>query len=113
LSHEELSKIFEKSRIYIGCSISDGISTSFLEALARGVYPIQTNTSCANEWIEKGAIGSIISLNEIELENALKAAIEDDALVSKAAIANLSVIESHAKVSHIQKASLNFYGIRS
>jgi hypothetical protein len=113
VSHQDLSKIFERSRIYIGCSISDGISTSFLEALARGVYPIQTNTSCANEWIEKGAIGSIISLNEIELENALKAAIEDDDLVSKAAIANLSIIESHAKVSHIQKASLNFYGIRS
>ena len=113
VSHQDLSKIFERSRIYIGCSISDGISTSFLEALAKGVYPIQTNTSCANEWIEKGAIGSIISLNEIELENALKVAIEDDNLVSKAAIANLSVIESHAKVSHIQKASLNFYGISS
>ena len=37
ISQEELSSIFVNSRIYIGCSISDGISTSFLEALTKGV----------------------------------------------------------------------------
>jgi hypothetical protein len=45
---------FANSRIYIGASRSDGISTSFLEALVLGAYPIQTNTSCGNEWVEKG-----------------------------------------------------------
>lgn len=55
LSHKEIQESFSNSRVYIGCSISDGISTTFLESLIAGSYPIQTSTSCANEWIEKGA----------------------------------------------------------
>ena len=63
LKHEELISQFVKSRVYIGCSSSDGVSTSFLEALINGAYPIQTSTSCANDWVEKGAVASIIPLN--------------------------------------------------
>lgn len=111
ISHEELSYIFEKSRIYIGCSISDGISTSFLEALAKGVYPIQTNTSCAGEWIEKGAVASSINLDEDQLLTAIKQATCDDNFVDYAAKENFNVVDLCLRMNTVAPASFKFYEI--
>ena len=109
ISHTELSKIFEKSRIYIGCSVSDGISTSFLEALAKGVYPIQTNTSCAGEWVSKGVMASLIELNSEEIDFALNFALSDDAAVNLAAIKNLEVARLNLSWKKISLIAQDFY----
>jgi hypothetical protein len=50
LSILDMYEKFSNAKIYIGASRSDGISTSFLEALVLGAYPIQTNTS-SKYWI--------------------------------------------------------------
>jgi hypothetical protein len=61
LDHKAVFELLKSSILYIGCSKSDGVSTTFLESLAAGAYPIQTNTSCANEWIEMGFKASIVA----------------------------------------------------
>jgi glycosyltransferase involved in cell wall biosynthesis len=109
ISHEKLSQIFKVSRIYVGCSISDGISTSFLESLAKGVYPIQTNTSCAEEWVKKGAIASLIDLNAEQLESALNFAISDDNAVDFAGIKNMEMAKELLSTSKITPFALEFY----
>ena len=109
VSESELAKIFSISRIYIGCSVSDGISTSFLEALTKGVYPIQTNTSCAGEWFEKGAIASLVPLNLDSIKNALDRAIEDDILVDKASVQNLRVAQKNLSYQLISEKAKVFY----
>jgi glycosyltransferase involved in cell wall biosynthesis len=109
ISNEKLSGIFEKSRLYIGCSASDGISTSFLEALTTGAYPIQTNTSCAGEWVDYGAVASLINLNLHELETEIKRAISDDDLVELAGKSNLQVVIRHLDFEKIKKIALEFY----
>lgn len=60
LSHTEMLDLFASARIYIGISLSDGISTSLLEAIAMGAYPIQTSTACVSEWLIDEAQGQII-----------------------------------------------------
>ena len=50
LSHDQMMEMFSRALIYVGLSLSDGISTSMLEALAMGAYPLQTNTACTSEW---------------------------------------------------------------
>ena len=109
ISHIELSKIFEKSRIYIGCSLSDGISTSFLEALAKGVYPIQTNTSCASEWISKGAVASLIDLDKVQLESELFKAVIGDQLVNEASESNRNLANNHLNFDKISRIAQEFY----
>ena len=109
ISHSELSKIFEESRIYIGCSISDGISTSFLEALAKGVYPIQTNTSCADEWIKKGAMASLIDLDRGQLEIELFTAVVGDQLVDEASESNRNLANNHLNFDRISRIAQEFY----
>lgn len=44
-----LLKYFANSKIYIGASISDGISTSALDAISTKTYPLQTDTSTLGE----------------------------------------------------------------
>jgi hypothetical protein len=63
ISHEKLMTLFKNAKIYLGCSESDGISTSFLEAISHGVYPIQTTTSCADEWVAKGIKAGLVPLD--------------------------------------------------
>jgi hypothetical protein len=59
-SHQALCAQISQSRIYIGFSRSDGLSTSFLEALLFEAFPIQSNTSCADELVNNGCIADVI-----------------------------------------------------
>jgi hypothetical protein len=102
---------FANSRIYVGCSVSDGISTSFLQSLVSGAYPIQTNTSCAGEWIEKGAIATLIDLDTNQIYFAIKKALDDDELVNKAQSQNELVAQTVLDYKIIRQQALQFYGL--
>ena len=109
ISHEQLEDIFAISRIYIGCSISDGISTSFLEAITKGIYPIQTNTSCAGEWLDRGAVASLIDLDLDQLNGALHLAITDNKVVDFAAKKNLDVANNLLTSAKVAPIAQKFY----
>jgi len=72
LSHDEVMELFRTSLVYIGHSLSDGISTSMLEAMAMGAIPIQTCTSCADEWLIHGETGFLVEPND---NNSVKKAV--------------------------------------
>lgn len=89
VSHEEMLEWYGKARIAIGLGFSDGISTSFLEALIMGAFPIQSDTSCANEWITDQKTGLIVPAEDEKfVAAAIKEALKDDELVDKAALIN-------------------------
>ena len=109
IAHSEMLREFQKSRIYIGCSESDGVSTSFLEALTTGTYPIQTGTSCANEWVIKGAVASIVELTENSLLSAIRKALSDDSVVDDALMVNLSISKKYLSKEVIAHSAQQFY----
>ena len=112
LSHQGVLGIFAKARIYVGLSLSDGISTSLLEAMSMGAFPIQTSTSCADEWISPGRSGFLIrSLDADEVSRALKLALDDDVLVDEAAEFNKQVIKTKADSGTLKQGAKSFYGI--
>ena len=110
LAHQELLKVFESSRIYVGISLSDGISVSLQEAMVCGAFPIQTNTSCADEWIVNGKSGFIVSPDDhAGLVKAISSALQDDALVDNAAQINYEIARNRLDKSIISEVSKNFY----
>jgi len=109
LTRAEMKSLFRRSRVYVGASRSDGISTSFLEALNYGCYPIQTDTSCAGDWKELGADASIVSQDISEIEHNLITALKDDELVDKAQIKNLAVAKEYLGFEKISKIAQTFY----
>ncbi len=90
--HDEILSLFGRARIYLGLSISDAISTSLLEAMAMGAFPIQSNTACADEWITDGMSGLIVPPEDPQtVADAIRTALGSDALVDEAARINQRV----------------------
>lgn len=107
---QEILGEFGKARIYIGLSISDGISTSLLEAMVMGAFPIQSCTACADEWIQDGKSGIIVPPEEPdEIANAIRRALTDDALVDRAAEINAKTAKERLDYSVVQPQAVKIY----
>jgi glycosyltransferase involved in cell wall biosynthesis len=112
LTHSQVQEIFQRSRLYVGISLSDGISTSLLEAMSAGCFPIQTSTSCADEWISSGKSGVLIrNLNAQEVSSALRLALVDDVLVDQAVAINREAIKVKGDSKVLRQTASSFYGI--
>lgn len=111
LKHEELMTLFQNARIYLGCSKSDGLSTSFLQAVCTGSYPIQTNTSCAQELVDEGVAGSIIKVNEETVLDTLRQVHRDSALLDAAQKTNFTYARTNLSVDLIESRAKSFYDI--
>jgi hypothetical protein len=109
-SHEEILRVFGKSRIYIGLSISDGISTSLLESIVMGTFPIQSCTACADEWIEDGVSGFIVPPEEpYAIAEAIRKALVDDVLVNRAAEINAQTVSTRLDYQMIRETVTKMY----
>lgn len=109
-SHEEILKLHGKARISIGLSISDAISTSLLEAIIMGSFPIQSWTSCADEWIIDGKTGILVPPEDAEIvENALRKALTDDDLVDNAAESNYKLAKDKLDEKIIKPKIIGIY----
>jgi len=109
-SHEEMLRWHGRARISIGLSISDAISTSFLEAIMMGSFPIQSNTSCANEWIKCGESGFLVPPEDPEIiADAIRRAVADDDLVDRAAEINAQTVRERLDESVIRPQVVAMY----
>lgn len=109
ISHSALLKEFAKSRVYMGASRSDGISTSFLEAMSQGAYPVQTDTSCASEWLQMGCVGSVVGITRDEIYEAVITALKNDDLVNHAQRENSRVLSETTNFKVMSEAARAFY----
>jgi hypothetical protein len=110
-THEEILKLHGQARMSIGLSISDGISTSFLEALVMGSFPIQSDTSTAGEWIRNGETGILVPPEDPEpIAAAIRRAAADDALVDHADVSNAEVASARLNDATIRRQVIDVYG---
>jgi hypothetical protein len=99
---------FSRARLYIGASRSDGISTSFLESLCLGAYAIQTNTSCGNEWLDRGFIATLVQPRLSSLIMELDR-YDDTHMLEKARVMNLLLSQKFLNDKVIKDEALKFY----
>lgn len=109
-SHEEILRLFGRARIYVGLSISDGISTSLLEAMVMGAFPIQSCTACADEWLSEGQSGLIVPPEDpAAIAAALRRALADDALIDRAAAINARTAAARLDHTNIKPQAIKIY----
>jgi hypothetical protein len=109
-SHTEMLKKYGQARVYMGLSISDAISTSLLEAMVMGAFPIQSCSACADEWIVDGQSGMIVPPEDVDIiEQALRRALTDDALVDQASVLNQNTARERLDSSTIRPQVIDFY----
>ncbi|TRZ89618.1 MAG: glycosyltransferase, partial [Methanosarcinales archaeon] len=111
-SHGEILKMHGRSRISIGISIGDAISTSLLEAMVMGSFPIQSYTACVNEWVEHEVSGLVVPPEDPDvIEMAIRKALTDDDLVNKAADINWQVAKARLDSVFLKQKVADMYRI--
>ena len=109
-SHDDILSLHAEARISIGLSISDGISTSLLEAIVMGSFPIQSCTACADEWIEHGVSGMIVPAEEPEIIAMwIREALLDDELVNNAARINWQTALARLEGEALKQQAIAIY----
>lgn len=109
-SHEEMLRLHGQARVSIGLSISDAISTSLLEAMIMGSFPIQSHTSCADEWVRDGEAGLLVPPENPEaVAAAIRRAVSDDALVDRGTEINTQTAHERLDLSVIKPQVVALY----
>jgi glycosyltransferase involved in cell wall biosynthesis len=109
-AHEDILRLHGKARISVGLSISDGTPNSMLEAMTMGSFPIQSHTSCANEWVTCGESALLVHPEDSEeIAGAIGRAIADDALVDRAAEINARVVAERIDESIVRPQVIAAY----
>jgi hypothetical protein len=109
-SHENMLKLHGRARVSIGLSMSDAISTSFLEAIVMGSFPIQSCTGCANEWVTSGQTAFLVPPEDpYEVAIALRQALTDDKLVDRAAKINRKMLIGRLDYRKVQEVVISTY----
>lgn len=82
-----------RSRLLVSLSISDGLPTMMLEAMALGTFPIQSSAGCGCDWFEDGVTGFSVPVNDTAaVAAAISRALRDDPMVDTAAKRNLATV---------------------
>ena len=110
-SHEEMLRLQGRTRVAVGLSISDGLSTSALEALVMGAFPVQSDTSCLDEeLVRDGETALLVPAETPEaVAAAIRRAVTDDELVDRAVAANDRVAASRLDYSVIRPQVVAMY----
>ena len=109
-TRQDILQMHGRARISIGLSISDAISTSLLEAMIMGSFPVQSNTGCGNEWLKQGETGILVPPNDPEpIAAAIRRAVTDDELVDHAANINAHVADERLDYAMIQSKAIEMY----
>jgi len=110
ISHNEMLVLNKEARINICINKSDGLPNSMLEAMMMGTFPIQSNTSIAEEWITHGQTGMLVPAEDPEMiERAIREALTNDALVDNAAPVNRARIIESLNYDKIRMATVALY----
>lgn len=95
-SHDDLLAMHGRARVSLGLNRTDAMSTSFVEAIAMGSFPVQSSTACGNEITPAGRGALFVPPADADaVARALRRALTDDALVDAGAEINARAVAEH------------------
>ena len=97
--HEEIPALLASAQIYLSASSSDGASSSLLEAMACGIFPVLSRIPANTGWIEDGRAGLYFEVgNATELTDQIERALDDPTLRAQAGQLNRERVETDANM---------------
>jgi glycosyltransferase involved in cell wall biosynthesis len=110
LPYEQWLKLLGSARILIAVTASDGLPSTLVEAMSLGVFPIHSGLEIVREWISDGENGLLVHPEDVQaVAQALRNALENDALVDKAAEHNLEIIAKNLSDSVVCPKVIDLY----
>lgn len=109
-SQDEMLQLNAQARINLCTNLSDGLPNCMIEAMLTGCFPIQSETSLANEWIEHGKTGLIVPPEDAAIVAAgLQEALTNDKMVDEAAAPNMEKIRSQLDYEKMREKAVALY----
>ncbi len=110
MTTKQMEDLFRSARVVVGVSLSDGLPATVKEAICTGAFPVQTNTSCAGEWLKDQVSVLLVPPNDSgALSLAILRALTDDHLVDKAAEVNQNIARARMDLISIRQQLLKIY----
>ena len=93
LSRESIRALLASSDVYVSASTSDGASSSLLEAMATGVFPVVSRIRANEAWLRHGESCLFFEAGDAAgLGRALERALDDAPLRERAAQSNRALV---------------------
>jgi hypothetical protein len=108
--YEAILAMHGRARVSLNLNRTDGVSSSFFEALVMGSFPIQGHGSCGYEVSPHGRGALFVDSRDVDaVTAALERALTDDALVDGAAALNAAIADEHVNRDRIATRILDGY----
>lgn len=86
LSYDDLLRLVGASRVSMALTVSDGVPSHLIEALALGAFPLHSDLEPIAEWVEHGVNGLLVGAEDVQgVAASLRRALTDDELVNRGA----------------------------
>ena len=93
LTNKEMLTLYKNARLYVGCSLTEGLSTSAIEAASQGAVFFQTDSSSIVEHLDRGLKGFLVDLYNLNASmEYLQKVIDDDNFYESIAKSNLEYV---------------------
>src|SRR5262249_2356265 len=91
---QAIRDLLQTADVYVSASTSDGTSSSLLEAMASGAFPVLTHIAANVPWVVPGKTGLLFEpADPSSLAVALKRALSDDRMRREAVAPNRTLVE--------------------
>jgi glycosyltransferase involved in cell wall biosynthesis len=97
LDEDQVIRELERAWVYVSAVPTDGVSSSLLEAIACGCYPVVVDNQANRWWLSSGDQGALFPAADVDaLATALRTALGSIDLRGRAKAANRAVVQSQA-----------------
>jgi glycosyltransferase involved in cell wall biosynthesis len=105
VSDSAIKDALQSNSYYLSASLSDGASSSLLEAMACGLFPIISDIPANREWITHEKNGMLFPAgDDSALSVCIRRAIVGEPWMAQARISNRRLVEEHANIDVSMKA---------
>ncbi len=96
---EQLPLLLGRHDFYVSASLRDGTSSSLLEAMATGLFPVVSDIEANREWIDHGVNGLLFPVgDDAVLADQIRRAMADRDLVRRASALNPLLVRERGDI---------------
>lgn len=110
VSYYKILEMHASSRCCLSLSTSDGLPAAFIESMACGEFPIQSNTSMGYEWAEDGKTALFVPPEDAAaVAQAIRKVLTDDELVDRAGEINRQTVRHNLDNRKVKEKVSSIY----
>jgi glycosyltransferase involved in cell wall biosynthesis len=110
MEYGDLMRLIGSARAMVSLTVNDGLPSILVEAMALGALPLHSDLDPVREWVRDGENGLLLPPEDADtVARALVRAVEDDALVDRAAQENERLVRQRLDYADVRRRAIEMY----